>query len=101
MTHAQGRAFDDSIHTWQARTAGETRVETDSLGPVEVPADVYWGINTAQRTDVAELIVAARLMTREDVRILMEPGRLAGEETSDPKLSRHYARTAAHPSIGA
>ncbi len=25
-----------------------TRVETDSLGPVEVPADVYWGAQTAR-----------------------------------------------------
>ena len=25
---------------------GETRVETDSMGPIEVPADRYWGAQT-------------------------------------------------------
>ncbi len=25
----------------------ETRMETDSMGPIEVPADRYWGAQTA------------------------------------------------------
>ena len=25
-----------------------TRIETDSLGSMEIPADAYWGINTAR-----------------------------------------------------
>ncbi len=29
-----------------ARSAGATRIETDSMGEVEVPADVYWGAQT-------------------------------------------------------
>ena len=28
--------------------AGPTRTETDSLGSMEIPADVYWGIHTAR-----------------------------------------------------
>jgi len=24
-------------------STGETRIETDSMGPIEVPADRYWG----------------------------------------------------------
>src|SRR3954466_16061082 len=27
---------------------GPTRTETDSLGSMEIPADVYWGIHTAR-----------------------------------------------------
>lgn len=35
--------FDDSIHTRRVGSLGAVRVETDSLGSVEVPADAYWG----------------------------------------------------------
>jgi aspartate ammonia-lyase len=45
----------------------------------------------ADNTDIADLIVDAGLMEREDVRILIEPARLSGEDTSEPKLSRAYA----------
>ncbi|WP_454119353.1 aspartate ammonia-lyase [Microbacterium lacticum] len=31
-----------------ATTRTETRTETDSLGSLEIPADVYWGIHTAR-----------------------------------------------------
>lgn len=41
-------AFQDSITTYRAGTAGATRTETDSLGSVAVPAGAYWGINTAR-----------------------------------------------------
>jgi aspartate ammonia-lyase len=34
--------------SFDADTRGGTRTEIDSLGPMEVPADVYWGIHTAR-----------------------------------------------------
>ena len=29
-----------------SEAAGSTRTETDSMGPIEVPADRYWGAQT-------------------------------------------------------
>jgi aspartate ammonia-lyase len=43
--------FDDSIHTRRVGSLGAVRVETDSLGSVEVPADAYWGVHTARALD--------------------------------------------------
>jgi aspartate ammonia-lyase len=40
-------AFHRSIHTWTP-DGGSTRVEEDDLGPKEIPADAYWGINVAR-----------------------------------------------------
>jgi fumarate hydratase class II len=34
---------------------GKTRIETDSFGPVEVPAEHYWGAQT-QRRDVPVIV---------------------------------------------
>ena len=31
--------------------SGPTRIETDSLGPAEIPADAYWGINVRRALD--------------------------------------------------
>ncbi len=42
--HRADAAFRKSIHT-REKSAGTTRVETDSLGSREIPADAYWGIN--------------------------------------------------------
>lgn len=41
---------------------------------------------------VADLVVDAGLMAREDVETLLEPARLAGADTSDPPLTRDYWR---------
>lgn len=44
------KAVDDSAPTTpiQIVSAGGFRVETDSLGSMEIPADAYWGIHTAR-----------------------------------------------------
>lgn len=39
--------FDASIHTQRAPRS-KVRIETDSLGSVEIPADAYWGVHTAR-----------------------------------------------------
>lgn len=41
---------------------------------------------------VAELVVESGLMAREDVDTLLQPGRLAGADTSEPVLTRAYDR---------
>lgn len=46
MAHTE-TGFDVSIHTQRARR-GKVRVETDSLGSIEVPADAYWGVHTGR-----------------------------------------------------
>jgi aspartate ammonia-lyase len=43
-------AFDKSIHTKTA-DGGATRVETDSLGSKNIPAQAYWGINVSRALD--------------------------------------------------
>jgi aspartate ammonia-lyase len=46
----------------------------------------------ASHTNIADLIVGRGLMAREDVQILMQPARLSGEDSSQPKLSTEYRR---------
>jgi aspartate ammonia-lyase len=45
---ADPSAFDASIHTQAGRVPKRVRLENDSLGTLGVPADAYWGINTAR-----------------------------------------------------
>jgi aspartate ammonia-lyase len=45
--HRADAAFRKSIHT-REKSAGDTRIETDSLGSREIPADAYWGINVSR-----------------------------------------------------
>ena len=45
--HRADAAFRKSINT-REKSAGNTRVETDSLGSREIPADAYWGINVSR-----------------------------------------------------
>jgi len=41
-------AFDASTRTTDRRHGGPVRIERDSLGEIAVPADAYWGANTAR-----------------------------------------------------
>ena len=67
MTSSSGSdtAFDASIHTY--------------------PTALKLALGFALERLVAE-------MAREDVQILMQPGRLSGEDTSEAKLSGDYRR---------
>ncbi len=42
------RPFTVSVHTTGIIGTDPTRVERDSLGDVDVPAEAYWGVNTAR-----------------------------------------------------
>ena len=42
------RAFEASVRTTEPWHDGPVRLERDSLGEVAVPADAYWGVNTAR-----------------------------------------------------
>jgi aspartate ammonia-lyase len=53
----------------------------------------------ASGTSVTELVVAEGLMEGADVRVLTEPARLSGQETSPPSLTRAYAPADAAPPI--
>ncbi|MFP2924355.1 aspartate ammonia-lyase [Pyxidicoccus sp. 3LG] len=44
------QAFQKSIHTQQPARAAH-RLETDSLGSKQIPADAYWGINVGRALD--------------------------------------------------
>ena len=48
--HRADTAFSRALRTL-ARTGGASRVETDSLGSKEIPADAYWGINVSRALD--------------------------------------------------
>ena len=50
------------------KTGGKTRIETDSMGEIEVPADVYWGAQT-QRS-LIHFNIGFDVMPREIIRAL-------------------------------
>ncbi|HEX3208165.1 MAG TPA: lyase family protein, partial [Geminicoccaceae bacterium] len=85
------------------------RVETDTFGPIEVPADRYWGAQTQRslqnfrigtETMPAPLISALGMVKRAAARVNREQGRLeprladaigrAAQEVVDGKLADHF-----------
>jgi hypothetical protein len=52
---------------------------------------------TDGETDIVRLLVDGGHMAEADVRVLLEPARLAGQATSPPRLSREYARATGGP----
>jgi fumarate hydratase class II len=67
-----------------------TRTETDSMGPIEVPADRYWGAQTAR--SLVHFSIGDDVMPREVIRafgILKEASARANAELGklDPKLA--------------
>jgi fumarate hydratase class II len=85
------------------------RVETDTFGPIEVPADRYWGAQTQRslqnfrigtETLPAPLVSALGLIKRAAARVNREQGRLearladaitrAAQEVTDGKLAEHF-----------
>ncbi len=85
------------------------RVETDTFGPIEVPADRYWGAQTQRslqnfrigtETLPAPLVSALGLVKRAAARVNREQGRLeprladavarAAQEVVDGKLLEHF-----------
>jgi fumarate hydratase class II len=53
------------------------RVETDSFGPVEVPAGVYWGAQTA-RSLLREACVELGLLSADEFYRLVRPETMTG-----------------------
>jgi fumarate hydratase, class II len=67
------------------------RIETDSMGPIEVPTDRYWGAQTAR--SLVHFAIGADTMPRPLIRafgILKEASALTNEELGklDPSLSK-------------
>ena len=50
LDHRTNGAFHRIVRTI-AQAGGATRVESDSLGSKEIPADAYWGINVSRALD--------------------------------------------------
>src|SRR5262245_41505081 len=50
LDHRTNGAFRRIVRTFAA-SGGAMRVETDSLGSKEIPADAYWGINVSRALD--------------------------------------------------
>src|ERR1700722_11069459 len=61
-----------------------TRTETDSMGAVEVPAEVYWGAQTAR--SVPNFRIGHDVMPSEVVHALAMVKRAAAEVNCDLKL---------------
>lgn len=70
--------------------AAQTRTETDSLGPLEIPADAYWGVHTARAIDnfditkrpisvYAELVTALAMVKQAAARANRDIGVLSAE----------------------
>ncbi len=92
----------------ESRTSG-IRIETDSMGPVDVPADRYWGAQTQRSLhhfDIGldrmpdEIIHAFGILKKAAAQANRELGRLpqdkadliitAAQEVADGKLSDHF-----------
>ena len=86
-----------------------TRTETDSFGPIAVPADVYWGAQSERSLEnfpigwekqPAPLIRALGLIKRAAAEVNMDLGKLdagigkaivaAAQEVAEGKLDRHF-----------
>ena len=99
-----------------AKTQPETRIETDSMGEIEVPSNVYWGAQT-QRS-LIHFNIGFDVMPREVIRALgilkkaaaitnNALGKLpdhklklivqAADEVIDGKLDAHLADRIRHP----
>jgi fumarate hydratase, class II len=81
-----------------------TRTETDSMGPVEVPADRYWGAQTAR--SLVHFSIGADIMPRPVIRafgILKEASALTNADLGllDPKLADLISQAAAEVTAGA
>ena len=70
-------------------TKKATRIESDSMGPIEVPADVYWGAQTARSlvhfnigrdTMPPELIRAFGILKKACALVNQELGKLPPEK---------------------
>jgi fumarate hydratase class II len=81
-----------------------TRTETDSMGPIEVPADRYWGAQTAR--SLVHFSIGDDTMPRPVIRgfgILKQAAALTNAELGvlDPKLADMIGRAAAEVTEGA
>ncbi len=80
-----------------------TRTETDSMGPIEVPADRYWGAQTAR--SLVHFSIGEDTMTRPVIRaigILKEAAALTNADLGllDPKLAELISQAAAEVTEG-
>ena len=74
------------------RTKARTRTETDSFGPIEVPADRYWGAQT-QRS-IENFRIGTERMPRPLIRALGIVKRAAAEVNHVAQAARRAARRA-------
>ena len=87
------------------------RMETDSMGPIEVPGDVYWGAQTARSlvhfnigrdTMPPELIRAFGILKKACALVNQELGKLTSEkarlivQACDERLEHQHGRHVAH-----
>jgi len=80
-----------------------TRTETDSMGPIEVPADRYWGAQTAR--SLVHFCIGDDTMPRPVIRaigILKEASALTNADLGllDPKLAELISQAAAEVTDG-
>jgi len=83
---------------------GATRVETDSMGPIEVPAERYWGAQTAR--SLVHFSIGDDTMPREVIRafgILKEAAARTNAELGrlDPKLAEYIVEASREVADGA
>ncbi len=77
--------------TTEATSKKPTRIETDSMGPIEVPAHVYWGAQTARSlvhfnigrdTMPPELIRAFGILKKAAALVNQELGKLSAGKSA-------------------
>jgi fumarate hydratase class II len=72
-------------------SASTTRTETDSFGPIEVPADAYWGAQTQRSIENFPFGRASRCRSRSSTPRASSSRRRRGSNASDRRLDAELA----------
>ena len=92
---AKGRARRRSANNpLTTRLMAKTRTETNSFGPIEVPADRYWGAQTERSRN--NFRIGEERMPRPIIRALAIVKRAAAETNRETGLARRAARQGDH-----
>ncbi len=109
MARSRGNASSRTLHPIRQEPRGNTRTETDTFGPIDVPADRYWGAQTersrrnfriGEERMPRPLIRALALIKRAAAEVNHQLGSLdarrtraivrAAREVIDGKLDEHF-----------
>ena len=94
--HTRARLRSTHVHSYRTRRR-KTRIESDSMGKIEVPSNVYWGaqtqrsllhFNIGRDTMPPELIRAFGILKKACALVNQDLGKLARRQSQTDRASR-------------